>query len=93
MTPSSAMSLRGGKHDWTYKHTMVNAPDYERLEMRNTRGKVLGGSSSLNYFTWLPCSGAIYDEWAQYGGEGWAYKNVKEYFKKVIITCFLVKSI
>jgi hypothetical protein len=39
------MSLRGGKHDWTYKHNMIHAPDYWRLEIKNTRGKVLRGTA------------------------------------------------
>jgi choline dehydrogenase len=86
------MSLRGGKHDWTYKHNMINAPDYQHLEMKNTRGKVLGGSSSLNYFTWLPCSGAIYDEWAQFGGDNWNYKNCRSISRRSV-TSILVKLV
>lgn len=83
MTPATAFELRGGEHDWQYKCNMINAPDHQRIEMKNTRGKVLGGSSSLNYYTWLPGSAGIYDEWAAWGGESWKYENFKEYFKKV----------
>jgi choline dehydrogenase len=53
-TPSMAMDLRNSKYDWAYKTTMVKRDDYERIEKPNTRGKALGGSSSLNYFTWIP---------------------------------------
>lgn len=78
------MELRGTEHDWQYKNDLfIDAHDFKRIEMKNTRGKVLGGSSNLNYYTWLPCSAAIYDEWATYGGEAWKYENIKEYFKKV----------
>ncbi|RVD84080.1 uncharacterized protein DFL_005848 [Arthrobotrys flagrans] len=38
MTPSNAMNLRGSKHDWAYKTTMVKRDDYERIEKPNTRG-------------------------------------------------------
>jgi len=55
-TPSGAMELRNSKHDWAYKTTPIKRDDYERVEKPNTRGKVLGGSSSLNYFTWAPGS-------------------------------------
>lgn len=47
-TPSNAMDLRNSSHDWAYKTTMVKRPGYDRIEKPNTRGKALGGSSSLN---------------------------------------------
>ncbi|KAF5861086.1 hypothetical protein ETB97_000597 [Aspergillus alliaceus] len=48
-TPSSAMDLRDSEYDWAYKTTLVKQDDYECIEKPNTRGKTLGGSSSLNY--------------------------------------------
>ncbi|PSN64124.1 glucose-methanol-choline oxidoreductase-like protein [Corynespora cassiicola Philippines] len=83
-TPSSAFSLRGGKHDWGYKTTMIARPDYERVEKPNTRGKALGGSSCLNYYTWVPGSSATFDDWAEFGGSDWTWKNVKEYLAKPV---------
>ncbi|KAJ5600422.1 hypothetical protein N7450_001489 [Penicillium hetheringtonii] len=62
-TPSEAMELRDSQYDWSYKTTMVKRDDYERVEKPNTRGKVLGGSSSLNYFTWAPGSKGTFDMW------------------------------
>ncbi|KAJ5473181.1 hypothetical protein N7475_002747 [Penicillium sp. IBT 31633x] len=50
-TPARAFKLRKRKYDWAYQTITVDKPGYERLEKPNTRGKVLGGSSSLNYFT------------------------------------------
>ncbi|KAJ2622923.1 hypothetical protein GGI26_002889 [Coemansia sp. RSA 1358] len=38
----------------TYKTTMIKRDDYKRIKKSNTRGKILGGSSSLNYFIWVP---------------------------------------
>ncbi|KAF2662198.1 GMC oxidoreductase [Lophiostoma macrostomum CBS 122681] len=81
-TPSSAFSLRGSKHDWGYKTTMIARPDYERVEKPNTRGKALGGSSCLNYYTWVRGSAATFDDWAEYGGENWTWGTCKEYFDK-----------
>ncbi|KAF2026575.1 alcohol oxidase [Setomelanomma holmii] len=83
-TPSSAFSLRGSKHDWAFKTTMIARPDYERVEKPNTRGKALGGSSCLNYFTWVPGSKETYDDWKEFGGEDWSYDSVKEYLKKPV---------
>jgi choline dehydrogenase len=83
-TPSSAMSLRGGKHDWGFKTTMIARPDYERVEKPNTRGKALGGSSCLNYFTWVPGSKETFDDWKEFGGDEWTYENIKDYLKKPV---------
>nr|BAF98891.1 formate oxidase 1 [Schwanniomyces vanrijiae] len=81
-TPSNAMNLRGSKHDWAYKTTLVKRDDYERIEKPNTRGKALGGSSSLNYFTWIPGCKPTFDRWAEYGGEEWTWDPLVPYLRK-----------
>ncbi|PWN89503.1 alcohol oxidase [Acaromyces ingoldii] len=83
-TPAVAMDLRSSKHDWAYKTTMIKRDDYERVEKPNTRGKALGGSSSLNYFTWLPGCKATFDEWEAYGGKDWTWKNLVPYLRKSV---------
>jgi choline dehydrogenase len=54
-----------------------------RVENAITRGKVLGGSSSLNYYSWHRGSATLYDEWQAYGGAIWSWKECKDYFIKV----------
>ncbi|KAJ4411019.1 hypothetical protein N0V82_009090 [Gnomoniopsis sp. IMI 355080] len=81
-TPARAFELRGSKYDWAYKTTMIDRPEHTRVEKPNTRGKVLGGSSALNYYTWLPGSSATFDEWEEFGGDDWTWKNVREYLYK-----------
>ncbi|RAH73861.1 GMC family oxidoreductase [Aspergillus aculeatinus CBS 121060] len=81
-TPATAFDLRGSKHDWAYKTTMINRPSYERAEKPNTRGKVLGGSSCLNYYTWIPGSKGTFDAWSEYGGPSWTWDGCQEYFSK-----------
>ncbi|KAF4585507.1 glucose-methanol-choline (gmc) oxidoreductase [Ophiocordyceps camponoti-floridani] len=83
-TPSAAMSLRGSSHDWAYKTTLVRRDDYERIEKPNTRGKVLGGSSALNYFTWVPGCKPTFDRWAEFGGEEWSWEPLKPYLRKSV---------
>ncbi|KAJ5363014.1 Glucose-methanol-choline oxidoreductase C-terminal [Penicillium brevicompactum] len=81
-TPARAFELRNSRYDWAYQTTFVDKPDYERIEKPNTRGKVLGGSSSLNYFTWLRGSKGTFDAWEEYGGDQWTWDTCKEYFEK-----------
>ncbi|PYH67219.1 GMC family oxidoreductase [Aspergillus vadensis CBS 113365] len=81
-TPASAFGLRDSQYDWAYKSTMINQPYYERVEKPNTRGKVLGGSSSLNYYTWIRGSKGTFDAWAEYGGPSWSWDGCEEYFNK-----------
>ncbi|KAG9238003.1 GMC oxidoreductase-domain-containing protein [Amylocarpus encephaloides] len=57
-TPARAFETRGSEYDWAYKTTFIDRPDYTRVEKPNTRGKILGGSSCLNYYTWIPGSAA-----------------------------------
>jgi choline dehydrogenase-like flavoprotein len=81
-TPSNAMNLRNSEHDWSYKTTMVKRDDYERIEKPNTRGKMLGGSSSLNYFTWVPGCKPTFDRWAEWGGKEWTWDPLVPYLRK-----------
>src|ERR1700730_7099557 len=46
------------------------------------RGKVLGGTSSINGMVYMRGNAADYDEWRQRGCEGWDYESVLPYFKR-----------
>ena len=47
------------------------------------RGKVLGGSSSINVMAFTRGDPGDYDRWAQKGAHGWSYSDVLPYFKRV----------
>lgn len=61
---------------------MIDRPDYTRVEKPNPRGKILGGSSAENYYTWVRGSAATFDDWAEYGTDEWNWANTKAYFDK-----------
>jgi len=46
------------------------------------RGKVLGGSSSINGLLYVRGQPADYDHWRQLGNQGWAWDDVLPYFKR-----------
>tara|TARA_B100001245_G_scaffold170505_1_gene129361 strand:+ start:6090 stop:7646 length:1557 start_codon:yes stop_codon:yes gene_type:complete len=63
---------------WGYKATAVSGRDPFGLP----RGKIIGGSSSVNgqvFFRGIP---EDYDEWEALGNEGWSYLDVLKYFRK-----------
>ena len=63
---------------WGYKATAVSG----RVPFGLPRGKIIGGSSSVNgqvYFRGIP---EDYDEWEASGNEGWSYLDVLKYFRK-----------
>jgi 4-pyridoxate dehydrogenase len=66
--------------DWGY-HTEPE-PSLAGRRIEATRGKVLGGSSSINVMAFTRGHPADYDRWAQKGALGWSYADVLPYFKR-----------
>jgi len=69
------------KFDWAY-HTEPE-PELDGRRVYWPRGKVLGGSGSVNGLVFLRGSPRDYDRWAQAGARGWSYDECLPAFKRV----------
>lgn len=66
--------------DWCYETEPDPGLNGRRLKW--PRGKVLGGSSSINGLLYVRGQHQDYDRWAEMGCTGWSYDDVLPYFKK-----------
>lgn len=71
---------KDGRHNWSF-HTVPQEGLNGRLGYQ-PRGKVLGGSSSINGMIYIRGAKEDYDQWEAMGNPGWAYNDVLPYFKK-----------
>ena len=69
------------KYNWWFYTEPQTHLDNRRIQQ--PRGKVLGGSSSINGMTWLRGHALDYDRWASEGADGWQWQNCLPYFKKL----------
>jgi 4-pyridoxate dehydrogenase len=69
-----------GMFDWGYQTEPEPSLNGRRIEAM--RGKVLGGSSSINVMAYTRGHRGDYDRWAQKGARGWSYADVLPYFKR-----------
>ncbi|MBN3563670.1 choline dehydrogenase [Aliamphritea spongicola] len=69
------------KYNWWF-HTEPQKHLNNR-EIQQPRGRVLGGSSSINGMTWLRGHPLDYDRWQEEGAEGWDWASCLPYFKKI----------
>lgn len=72
--------LKERRHDWHYDAEPDANTGDRRIEC--ARGKVIGGSSSINAMAYVRGHRADYDRWASYGLPGWSYADVLPYFRK-----------
>ena len=66
--------------DWGYE--TEPEPNLNNRRIEAMRGKVLGGSSSINVMAYTRGNRGDYDRWAQKGARGWSYADVLPYFQR-----------
>jgi len=73
-------TMHDPKLDWCFKTEQDPGLNNRKLEW--PRGKVLGGSSSLNGLLYIRGQAKDFDHWEKLGNKGWSYREVLPYFKK-----------
>jgi choline dehydrogenase/4-pyridoxate dehydrogenase len=72
--------LLNRRHDWMYFHEPDEAMGGRGIEC--ARGKVVGGSSSINAMAYVRGHRGDYDRWAAAGLSDWSYAHVLPYFRR-----------
>ena len=75
-----ALLAKTGQANWAF--ATVPQPGLNGRRGYQPRGKVLGGSSSINAMVYIRGQREDYDGWAAAGNRGWAYADVLPYFRK-----------
>ncbi|XP_045539340.1 glucose dehydrogenase [FAD, quinone]-like [Papilio machaon] len=83
--PLLANYLQFTSANWGYKTKPSSkyCAGFENQQCNWPRGKVVGGSSVLNYMIYTRGASNDYNKWKQMGNEGWGWDDVLPYFKKV----------
>src|SRR5690606_21198127 len=75
------MTAANSAYDWGYES--VPDPKIAGRSLPVPRGRVMGGSSSVNGMIYMRGHSRDYDGWRQMGCEGWGYADVLPYFRRM----------
>lgn len=79
--PAGTITLyKSKKYSWNY--FSIPQKNMNNRSLHCPRGKMLGGSSSMNSMIYIRGDKSDYDRWADLGCEGWSWKDVLPYFKR-----------
>jgi choline dehydrogenase len=80
MPTALSIPMNTQKYAWQF-HTEPE-PFLDNRVMHCPRGKVLGGSSSINGMVWVRGHAKDFDQWQELGAKGWSYDDCLPYFTK-----------
>ena len=80
MPTALSIPMNMKKYNWGYKSEPEPYLDNRRMDC--PRGKVLGGSSSINGMVYVRGHAQDFDEWESQGAKDWGYRHCLPYFKK-----------
>ncbi len=81
MPAALSYPMNMGLYDWGFK--TEPEPHLGGRTLATPRGKVLGGSSSINGMVYVRGHARDFDAWADMGAQGWGYADVLPYFKRM----------
>ncbi len=80
MPSAFSLPMNTKKYNWRYE--TVAEPHLDGRRLHCPRGKVLGGSSSINGLVYIRGHACDFDEWESLGAKNWGYRNCLPYFKR-----------
>ncbi|KAI0741863.1 GMC oxidoreductase [Daedaleopsis nitida] len=79
--PLAFERMLGSPHDWRYR--TVPQKEFNERTVEFPRGKLLGGTSSINAMIYHHCDPEDYDAWERLGATGWGSSTMAKYFQKM----------
>jgi len=79
----SALSIPMNMKRYNWGFETEPEPHLNGRRLATPRGKVVGGSSSINGMVYVRGHARDFDAWEELGASGWAYKNVLPYFRRM----------
>ena len=80
MPTALSIPMNGTKYNW--KYMTLPEPGLDGRQVHCPRGKVLGGSSSINGLVYMRGHASDFDEWESLGARNWGYANCLPYFQR-----------
>ena len=81
MPAALSYPMNMSRYDWGYRSEPE--PHLNNRQLACPRGKVIGGSSSINGMVYVRGHAMDFDHWAEAGAAGWSYSDVLPYFKRM----------
>lgn len=81
MPAALSYPMNMGLYDWGFQ--TEPEPHLGGRTLVTPRGKVIGGSSSINGMVYVRGHARDFDHWAEQGADGWAYRDVLPYYKRM----------
>ncbi len=80
MPTALSIPMNMAKYNWQFESEPE--PYLDNRRMHCPRGKVLGGSSSINGMVYVRGHALDFDQWEEHGAEGWGYRHCLPYFRR-----------
>jgi choline dehydrogenase len=80
MPAALSIPMNMARYNWLYESEPE--PNLGGRRLQAPRGKVLGGSSSINGLVYVRGNPLDFDRWEEEGAKGWAYRDVLLYFRR-----------